>query len=97
MTEDLNSMLDRVHDEATFVAFIKALSEDFAEEREIEKREPSPPYGPGALGWENGSIDAFLEAAAAWASSPVQKEALRDPVNPWQRCAEILYAGKFHE
>ncbi|WP_434575667.1 DUF7660 family protein [Pseudomonas sp. Z3-6] len=50
------------------------------------------------VGWENGSIDTFLDAAAAWAtassrSSPVS--ASRS--NVWQRCAAILLAGKFYE
>ena len=71
---------------------------DFAEERLLEEASPSSPYGPGALGWENGSIDTFLDAAAAWAtassrSSPVS--ASRS--NVWQRCAAILLAGKFYE
>lgn len=70
---------------------------DFAEERLLEETSPSSPYGPGALGWENGSIDTFLDAAAAWAtarlrSSPVN--ACRS--NVWQRCAAILLAGKFY-
>jgi hypothetical protein len=71
---------------------------DFADERLLEETSPSSPYGPGALGWENGSIDTFLNAAAAGAtassrSSPVS--ASRS--NVWQRCAAILLAGKFYE
>jgi hypothetical protein len=98
MPSDLDAMLATVHDEQTFLKFIEALGADFEEEREFEASEPSSPYGPGALGWENGTIDAFLKAAAAWGTStaehPPQNAA---PSNLWRRCAHILYAGKFYE
>ena len=57
--------LEEVVDEATFIDFLRALADDWEEEREIEKTKPSSPYGPGALGWENGSIGTFLDAAIA--------------------------------
>ncbi|WP_439865031.1 DUF7660 family protein [Pseudomonas antarctica] len=95
---NLDELLKTVDDEQSFIGFIEALGMDFAEERLLEETSPSSPYGPGALGWENGSIDTFLDAAAAWAtassrSSPVS--ASRS--NVWQRCAAILLAGKFYE
>ena len=87
-----------VDDEQPLFGLIEALGMDFADERLLEETSPSSPYGPGALGWENGSIDTFLDAAAAGAtassrSSPVS--ASRS--NVWQRCAAILLAGKFYE
>lgn len=98
MSINLDELLKTVENEQSFIGFIEALGMDFAEERLLEKTSPSSPYGPGALGWENGSIDTFLDAAAAWAtasssSSPVS--ASRS--NVWQRCAAILLAGKFYE
>lgn len=98
MSINLDELLKTVDDEQSFIGFIEALGMDFAEERLLEETSPSSPYEPGPLGWENGSIDTFLDAAAAWAtassrSSPVS--ASRS--NVWQRCAATLLAGKFYE
>ncbi|MFL1501937.1 hypothetical protein ACI77J_27835 [Pseudomonas sp. O64] len=95
---DIDELLARVRDEASFILFIEALGADFARERLLEQASPSSPYGPGALGWENASVDAFLDAAAAWAASST-RPAQAAPVvsNVWQRCAAILLAGKFYE
>jgi hypothetical protein len=95
---DIDELLARVRDEASFIRFIEALGADFARERLLEQTSPSSPYGPGALGWENASVDAFLDAAASWAESST-RHAQADVVvsNVWQRCAAILLAGKFYE
>lgn len=91
---DLEIILDRVHDEGSFIDFIEALGSDFARKQELELVNPSSPNEPGRLGWENGTIDTFLESAAACASDggPSSEE-----MNPWQRCAQILYSGKYYE
>jgi hypothetical protein len=96
--DDLHDLADSVVDEKSFVAFLRALSDDRAREVEMEKAAPSPPYCPGALGWENGSIEAFLEAAAAGAATEgswVEEDGT--PLNPWTRCAQILLLGKYYE
>jgi len=95
---DLTTKLEAVCDEATLVEFIVALAGDREEEVAKENARPSFPYGPGANGWENGSIEAFLGAAAAWATS--SKNGLpfyEKPQNPWKRIADILHAGKIYE
>lgn len=98
MPQDLDALLKQVKDEASFISFVNALAADFEEERALEESNPSSPYSAGALGWENGSIDAMLGAAAAWGNStamnPLNKTVEQ---NPWYRCAHILYAGKFYE
>jgi len=98
MPQDLDALLKEVKDEASFISFVNALAADFEEERSLEEAQPSSPYSAGALGWENGSIDAMLGAAAAWGNStamnPLNKTSEQ---NPWYRCAHILYAGKFYE
>ncbi|MCD5997316.1 hypothetical protein KDX38_27545 [Pseudomonas sp. CDFA 602] len=66
---DLDALLAHVKDEDSFIRFIEALGDDFASGHLLDKASPSSPYGPGSLGWENMSIDAFLEAAAAWAAA----------------------------
>ena len=65
MPRDLELLLDTVKDEATFIAFVDALGADFLEETTLESAVPSNPYGSGALGWENGTVDGFLERGAA--------------------------------
>lgn len=95
---NFDELLKTVNDEKSFISFIEALGMDFAEDRSLEQTTPSSPYGPGSLGWENGSIDTFLDAAAAWAiSSSRSSQANACISNVWQRCAAILLAGKFYE
>jgi hypothetical protein len=86
-----------VHDEATFLEFLRALSVDFAASKKQERNSPSEPYGPAVLDWENTTIDHFLESAAAWANDTRGSLAGPDPQNPWRRCAMILLAGKSYE
>lgn len=93
---DLDSLLDNVNDEATFVAFVGALADDFALEIELEDGNPAS-YSRGLLGWENGTVDNVLGAAAAWGHDTLITGASPEGVNPWQRCAHILYAGKWYE
>jgi hypothetical protein len=96
--DNLITKRDAVHDEATFVEFLVALAADREDEVQKEKMKPSSPYGPGANGWENGTIEAFLGAASAWAEA--SKAGLKyyvKPSNPWKRCADILYTGKIYE
>jgi hypothetical protein len=95
---DLKALADKVVDEPTLREFMIALAADWEDEREKEKVAPSSPYGPGANGWENGTIAAFLERAASWGEdSAGGNESYSPPENPWKRCAHILLAGKFYE
>lgn len=88
------NIASRVQDERSFLEFLEALAADRQDEVKKEKAKPTSPYGPGAKGWENGTIEAFLDAASAWAKAT----AGRNPAgNAWQRCAQILSAGKFYE
>ena len=98
MNHDLQQMLDSVVDEETFIRFIEALAADHADEVEKETVNPSSPYGPGANGWENGTIEGFLESASAWAEESRNGLPSYDkPSNPWKRCADILFMGKSYE
>jgi len=89
-------LLAGVHDEASFIAFVAALGEDFARERVLEAENPSSLYGSGALGWENDRIDSFLEAASRGTEGGLKRPGAAEQ-NPWNRCAEILYIGKIYE
>lgn len=97
MADELQEQLNSVCDEQSFVAFVAALAADCADEAKKEKVNASPQYGPGANGWENGSIETFLESAAAWATASKKSPPNGPPGNPWKRCAEILLAGKTYE
>ena len=56
-----------------------------------EKVSPSPPYGPGANGWENGTIGTFLERDASRSESTAAGTQYYSlPENPWKRCAHTL-------
>lgn len=88
-----------VKDQGTFVAFCRELIADRDEEVRKEKTSPSSPWGPGANGWENGTIEQFLDAAVRWAESSGfgERTGTSSPANPWQQFARFLHAGKFYE
>ena len=98
MNDDLQKSLDAVVDEESFIRFLSALAVDRAGEVEKDKQNPSSFNGPSTNGWENGTIEAFLESASAWAEE--SKNGLQfytKPENPWKRCADIIYMGKNYE
>lgn len=98
MAKRLSDALERVIDERSFVEFLTQLSVDWLTEREIEAAALPTPYSRGALGWENGSIGAFLDAACEWAeASKHGLEFYSPPENPWKRVADILMMGKIYE
>ena len=96
--EFLHATLMNVRDEASFLAFIKTLCEDRMDDRQKEMLKPSSPYGPSANGWENGTIEAFLEAAYACGIRWIDEANVDDePDNDWFRAARIIYCGKSYE
>ena len=50
-------------------------------------------------GWQNATIDQFLQAAVAWAedSDFGRRQELVPDASPWRRLAVFLYAGKIYE
>ena len=100
MPQDPFDILESVHDEETFIQFLRALAADHAESAAQERVSPSSPFGPTTNGWENITIDSYLHAAAVWAESSTKGLPVAQytpPSNPWRRCADILYAGKIYE
>src|ERR1700680_1477541 len=97
MSMGLHDYLDLVVDQATFLNFVQALIADREDEVGKERERPSSPYGPGANGWENGTIESFLFAALRWAEdSNDRKDGL--PEQPsWKAFATFLYCGKIYE
>ncbi len=98
---DLRRLLDAVNDRTTFLAFVRALAEDRRAEIELERASPSSPYGSGAKGWENTSIEQFLEAGLSWAEDVLgtnDERVHRFPESPsWKTFAGFLYAAKIYE
>lgn len=97
---DLYDLAENVKDRKSFLDFVDALASDFAAERTIEASQPSRPYGPGALGWENGSIDTFLDACTACVREHMQQadcEPLLSEQPIWRELAQFLLSGKYYE
>ena len=77
-----------------FLKFLAALRSDLELSRSAEKDQPSSPYGPNALGWENTDLDRFLDAMQAWTADMDQKF----PKEPsWNSFARMFLAGKSYE
>jgi hypothetical protein len=87
-----------VHDRASFLEFVRALASDRRASVAAEREAPSSPYGPQAGGWENVTIEDFLEAAASWAEDTGMGESQGLPAGPsWQAFAAFLLCGKIYE
>ena len=93
-TPNLLEHLDAVEDKETFLNFVWALAKNREDSVEKEKANPSNPYGPAANGWENISIENFLEAAVACAVG--RKDRMPEEAS-WKEFAEFLYGGKIYE
>ncbi|MDB5306494.1 MAG: putative integron cassette protein [Gemmataceae bacterium] len=84
-------LLDGVHDRASFVAFVDALAAEREKAEELERAEPVRYQLGGALGWQNGTISTFLQAAlACFERNPGETPS-------WRFFAEFLYFGKIYE
>lgn len=91
-----------VRDLESFFAFVRALVADRAAAVEAEKRNPTDPHLLGlaqdAGGWYNFTIEAYLQAALAWAESTGMGESQGLPSAPsWEAFAAFLYCGKIYE
>jgi hypothetical protein len=60
---------------------------------EKSKDEGRFPYGGQPDGWENSTIEGYLEAALAWAHT--SKGLATEP--SWHAFANFLYCGKIYE
>jgi len=48
-------------------------------------------------GWENGSLEMFLEAASGGGLDHLESKNHTEDENPWQRAAFIISLGKYYE
>ncbi len=96
--DELYQALLSVHDEETFLQFLLALRDDRETSVSQEAATPSSPYGQNTGGWENTTIERFLDTAVRWARDSVNGNPFyQRPDNPWRRCADILFAAKSYE
>jgi hypothetical protein len=96
--ESLHSLLATVNSERSLLNFIATLVKDREDAVAAEKENPSSPSGPDAGGWQNTTIEGFLDCAASWAEDTNfgLTQGL-SPDNPWKRFAVFLYCGKICE
>ena len=88
------SLLPSVQNASSFLEFAKALASEREVDAVAETQAPSSPDGPTKAGWENTTLEGFLEAAVAWASD---SGFIHTTGNPWQEFARFLLAGKAYE
>lgn len=99
----LYELADKVNDEKSFLEFVSALIKDREKAVLLETKEPSSPYGPDAGGWENTSIEHYLESASAWAEDSNFGRNMSSPedeihnVSEWRRITAFLLAGRTYE
>lgn len=90
----LEESLEQVESPETFLAFVRELIAD----REKEADQPVDAFGRGVKGWENHTIETYLEAALAWAEdSNFGKTQNRKVESTWKTFATFLYCGKIYE
>jgi hypothetical protein len=88
-------LLEAVTDRDTFISFVSALAAEREQAEDIERADPQR-YGlDGALGWKNGDIAAFLDAALTYFEETAFHRPERKP--SWRMFAEFLYQGKIIE
>jgi hypothetical protein len=93
----LDDFLEKVNDQKSFLEFARALQADKEDENRKEKESPSSPYSSGWNGWQNSSIETFLDAAIAWADASNFGENFETVDNLWKKFALFLYCGKIYE
>ena len=95
---ELHKFLETVNDRDSFLAFVKALKEDREDAVRKDKKPTSKAFSYCSNGWQNDTIEEFLEGAHAWAvDSDFGKSHDLCETNMWRMMAEFLYCGKIYE
>ncbi|MEW8439690.1 MAG: hypothetical protein AB2689_16200 [Candidatus Thiodiazotropha taylori] len=103
MKDKLVELAEKVEDQESFLVFVRELVKDRERAVNKENENPSPPYGPDAGGWENTSIESYLEGAIAWAEDSQFGSKMAFPdyeiksVSEWRKFAAFLMAGRVYE
>jgi len=98
---ELYELLDRAEDQASFFRFVEALIEDRADSvrREAAGRKTRVPAEAEDGGWQNSTIESFLDAGLAWARATYMGRNPHELGQPpsWRHFASFLYSGKIYE
>lgn len=86
---------DLVTDRESFLRFAEALVADRELAEGLERESPEKYRFGGAIGWQNGSIAAFLDCALAGAQA--QHDWGSSSGVSWHDLAVFLYLGKIYE
>lgn len=89
----LDDLLDEVSSKESFLIFLQALLADKINESKKEKISSGPAYSSGHNGWENNTVEDFLDSVLSFGKDSV---AITETPN-WRAFALLLYAGKFYE
>jgi hypothetical protein len=88
--------LEAVHDRESFLSFVQALIWDREDSVAKENQAPEAQRGYGAFGWQNTTIEAYLEAALRYVQEhPEDRDISPEP--SWKAFAEFLYVGSIYE
>ena len=94
---ELHELVDQVRDCESFLTFVESLRADRALADAEEATAISDSFDEGARGWQNGTIESFLEAAIAWARDADLCAAEGDASALWRQFALFLYMAKTYE
>ena len=100
MPRPIHEVAADVWDESSFLDFARALMNDRVNAERKEEANPATSYGPDAGGWENTTIESFLEAAISWSEDSkfgTEIQELSISHNPWRMFAYFLLAGSRYE
>lgn len=97
--KDLYRLSESVHDKASFIKFIIALREDRQDELAKRSAQSQTPHLRSPNGWENDTIENFLDSMAEWAdaTNALSNKPMVSHESSWKSFAMILHAGKFYE
>ncbi len=91
---ELYELLEKVDVPESFLEFVRMLQAD----RLAEVGRQTDDFGRGANGWENHTIEDFLEAAVRWGEdSDMGANQGIENASVWKKCATFLYCGKIYE
>lgn len=93
---ELNELLEKVNGRESFIVFVKALIQDREKSVEMDRQNPEKYKWVGALGWENGSIENYLNACIACFEDDKRHQEKPEEIT-WKRFAEFLHSGKIYE
>jgi hypothetical protein len=93
---ELHELLEEVKNRETFVAFVSALIKNRCDADELRQQNPEKYKWSSVLGWENGSIDTYLDAALSCFEDGKRQDDKPEEIT-WKKFAEFLYGGKIYE